>query len=169
MVRDYRSQHDKWQPAIIHKRLGPLSYQVAVHGGTAVWLRHADQMRQSNFKASQGEEEVDMEEFEGPSGEGLPDQRQGEQKQNGVQPHPETTHVNVQPQQSASPAHAETNTNEGHTPVLAPTVTATHELQPPRIACEPLGVASRTSADIPKSSEVVTTRSGRIVKKPQRY
>ena len=148
---------------------GPLSYQVAVHGGTAVWLRHADQMRQSHFKASQGEEEVDMEELEGqsgPSGEGLPDQRQGEQKQNGVQPHPETTHVSVQPQQSASPAHAETDTNVAHTTVLATTVTAT---QLPRIACEPLGVASRTSADIPQSSEVVTTRSGRIVKKPQRY
>ena len=112
-------------------------------------------MRQSNFKASQGEEEVDMEELEGqsgPSGEGLPDQRRGEQKQNGVQPH--TTHVSVQPQQSASPAHAETNTNEGHTPVLAPTVTATHELQPPRIACEPLGVASRTSADIQRWSQL---------------
>ena len=110
-------------------------------------LRHADQMRQINFKGSQGEEEVDTEELEGqsgPSGEGLPNQRQGEQKQNGVQPHPETTHVSVQPQQSASPAHAETDTNVGHTPVLAPTVTATHELQPPRIACEPLGVASRT-------------------------
>ena len=63
-----------------------------------MWLRHADQMRQSNFKASQGEEEVDTEELEGqsgPSGECLPDQRRGEQKQNGVQPHPETTHVSV--------------------------------------------------------------------------
>ena len=112
MVRDYRSQHDKWQPAIIHKRLGPLSYQVAVHGGTAVWLRHADQMRQSNFKASQGEEEVDMEELEGqsgPSGAGLPNQRQGDHNH-----HTETTHVSVQPQQSASPVHAETDTNVGH-------------------------------------------------------
>ena len=38
MVRDYRSQHDKWQPAIIHKRLGPLSYQ---HSGSAVRIRAA--------------------------------------------------------------------------------------------------------------------------------
>lgn len=66
MVRDYRSQHDKWQPAIIHKCLGLLSYQVAVHGGTVVWLRHADQIRQSNFKASQ-EEDDDTTESEGQS------------------------------------------------------------------------------------------------------
>ena len=61
--------------------------------------------------------------------------------------------------QNASPAHAEAETKVGHT----------SELQPPRRACEPVRVVTRTSADVPKLSEVVTTRSGRIIKKQQHY
>ena len=41
----------------------------------------------------------------------------GEEKQKEVRLHPDTTHASVQPQQSASPAHTEAETNVGHTPV----------------------------------------------------
>ena len=122
-----------------------------------MWLRHADQIRQSNFMASHDEEDDNNTESEGQAGQsgqegkGLTNQRQGEEKQKELQP--DTTHTSVQPQLSARPAHTEAETNVGNTPVSVSTVTVTSEPQLPRSA-------SRTTANIPKSSEVVTTRNG---------
>ena len=169
MVRDYRAQYDKWQPAIIRKRLGPLSYQVTINGGTAVWLRHADQIRRSSFKASQEEEEDDITESEvnsGRDGQGPTIQQRGEE-----------VHKEVQHQGSASPAHTEAETNVhteaeinvGITPIPKPTATVTTGHEKPCSSCDPPGVASRANADMPKVPVVVTSRSGRVINKPKRY
>eukprot|EP00731_Ephydatia_muelleri_P006519 Em0003g767a len=44
MVRDYRPQNPRWQPAVVHAQEGPKSYQVTLPGGGVPWRRHSDQM-----------------------------------------------------------------------------------------------------------------------------
>ncbi|XP_071941059.1 uncharacterized protein [Antedon mediterranea] len=43
MVRDYRNKNQKWIPAQIQGKTGPLSYTVDTGLGT-LWRRHADQL-----------------------------------------------------------------------------------------------------------------------------
>ena len=57
LVRDYRSNNDKWQPATVLSQTGPVSYKVNVPGisSATVWRRHSDQMRSAaplNFQKS---------------------------------------------------------------------------------------------------------------------
>ncbi|KAK7882126.1 hypothetical protein WMY93_028300 [Mugilogobius chulae] len=43
LVRDYRKGEDKWTPAVVMEKTGPVSYKVNV-GTQGVWKRHVDQM-----------------------------------------------------------------------------------------------------------------------------
>ena len=44
MVRDYRSKHPRWQPAVVHAQEGPKSYQATLPQGGVPWRQHSDQM-----------------------------------------------------------------------------------------------------------------------------
>ncbi|KAL7843904.1 hypothetical protein SRHO_G00224430 [Serrasalmus rhombeus] len=43
LVRDYRKGEDKWMPAVVIEKTGPVSYKVNV-GTQGVWKRHVDQL-----------------------------------------------------------------------------------------------------------------------------
>ena len=44
MVRDYRPNHPRWQPAVVLSKTGANSYSVGIQKGGIPWRRHADQM-----------------------------------------------------------------------------------------------------------------------------
>ena len=44
MVRDYRPNHPRWQPAVVLSKRGANSYSAGVQKGGIPWRRHADQM-----------------------------------------------------------------------------------------------------------------------------
>ena len=47
-VCDYRSEHDNWIPGVIHRKTGPVLYQVEVSPDT-YWRRHSDQIQSSDW------------------------------------------------------------------------------------------------------------------------
>lgn len=56
-VRDYRGNHDAWIPGTIHRKTGPVSYEVEI-GHDTLWRRHSDQIQSSGFR--QGETSLDI-------------------------------------------------------------------------------------------------------------